>query len=207
MTFQHSLHIVEPGTPGAKRIIFARHGQYVCNVHHTVNCDPSIPHFLTPLGVEQADALGQRLKNEGVELIISSQFPRARHTAERVNRVLKVPMTVNALANENRVGRALEGRSATEYFATIAHDPVDAFNEDGGESFRAMGHRIIALADDIANGTTQTTLVTTHGWALQIIRVLLGETSLEDAPLNNDMPTNCETRELWVMPSRPQPPL
>src|SRR5476651_1466838 len=109
MTHEHWLQ--EPSR-AEKRIIFARHGEYPSNVRSVCNSDPRIGYFLTEKGVAQAEALAERLSGEKIELIVTSEFQRARHTAWIVNQKLRVPQVVNRLANENRVGRCLRANPA-----------------------------------------------------------------------------------------------
>jgi broad specificity phosphatase PhoE len=177
---------------GAGRILFARHAEYECNVAGVANCDPSRPLHLTPRGELQAEALGRQLAHERIDVIICSQFIRARETAALANGSIRRPIIVNALANENRVGRAFEGKPHEDFFASIAHDPVDHASPDGGESFAAFLNRLQRLIADIVRSDVQTTLVVAHGWTLQAARHLLGQqTALEAAMGTRGLPANC----------------
>src|SRR5258708_38517364 len=113
----------EPST-ASKRILFARHGEYPCNVRGVCNSNPRTGFYLTEKGEAQAKALGERLKDEKIELIVTSEFLRARQTAWLANKVLNVPQVVNRLANENRVGTAFEEKSGDEFQRFIAHAPA-----------------------------------------------------------------------------------
>jgi broad specificity phosphatase PhoE len=190
---QYDNWLQEPST-ASKRIIFARHGQYECNVRGVCNSNPRIGYNLTETGRAQAEALAQRLRDADIEVIITSEFLRARETAWIVNQVLKVPQVVNRLANENRVGLDLEGKSQTEFLASIAHAPATASAPDG-EPFMGLLARVQTLVHDLRLSSTQTILVVAHGWTLQAVRVLKGEISPDDAALCVGMPRNCEIVE------------
>jgi broad specificity phosphatase PhoE len=190
---QYDNWLQEPST-ASKRIIFARHGQYECNVRGVCNSNPRIGYNLTETGRAQAEALAQRLRDEGIEVIITSEFLRARETAWIVNQVLKVPQVVNRLANENRVGFDFEGKPAVEFLRSIAHAPATACAPDG-EPFTGLLARIKTLIGDLCLSSPKTTLVVAHGWTLQAVRVIKGEISADEAAQNIGMPGNCAVVE------------
>lgn len=175
-----------------KRIIFARHAQYSCNLRNVCNSDPGIPYDLTELGQQQAIDLGERLCNEEIGLIVSSAFVRARQTAWLANRALNVPIVVNQLANENRVGSALEGQHVERFLDFIRPDPPGTAAPDG-ESFLGMKARIVRLLWELQRSSPSTILVVTHGWPLQAVRVLLGAIDDDAGAMCVDMPGNCVT--------------
>jgi broad specificity phosphatase PhoE len=190
---QYDYWLQEPST-ASKRIIFARHGQYECNVRGVCNSNPRTGYNLTEIGRGQAEALAQRLRDEGIELIVTSEFLRARETAWIVNQVLKVPQVVNRLANENRVGFEFEGKPASEFQTAITHAPATACTPDG-EPFMGLLARVETLVHDLRLSSPKTVLVVAHGWTLQAVRVLKGEISADDAARCIGMPSNCEVVE------------
>ena len=175
-----------------KRIIFARHAQYSCNLRNVCNSDPGIAYNLTDLGQQQAIDLGEQLRGEGIGLIVSSAFVRARQTAWLVNRAVNVPIIVNQLANENRVGSALEGQHVQRFLDFIRPNPATTAAPDG-ENFLAMKARIARLLGELQRSSPDTILVITHGWPLQAVRVLLGTIDDEAGAMCIDMPGNCAT--------------
>ena len=175
-----------------KRIIFARHGEYEYNIRGLVNCDPRIAYNLTNKGMKQALALGESLRDQGIELIVTSEFLRARQTAWLVNKTLDLPIVVNRLANENRVGSALEGRSTREFLDSIRANPARSAAHDG-ESFLGLKGRIERLIADLRLSSPKTILVVSHGWSLQAARVLQGIIGDDDAAMCIGMPGNCQT--------------
>ena len=177
-----------------RRLLFARHGQYEGNLQDICNCDPRRPYPLTPLGRQQALALAERLRGEGIEMIVCSEFQRARQTAAVVAEVLGLPVLVNRLANENRVGPALEGRKTGLFQESISADPAHLANP-GGESFVDMKARMAALIGQLVMSSPRTILVVTHGWPMQSVRVLQREISDADGALCRDMPSNCAVIE------------
>jgi broad specificity phosphatase PhoE len=185
----------EPST-ASKRIIFARHGEYPCNVRGVCNSNPRTSFYLTEKGKAQARTLGERLKDEKIELVVTSEFLRARQTAWLANEVLKVPQVVNRLANENRVGTALEEKSGDEFQRFSAHAPATTAAADG-EPFMGLLARVQSLIADLKLSSPETVLVVTHGWPLQAVRVILNEIDVDDAARCVGMPSNCEIVEGW----------
>jgi broad specificity phosphatase PhoE len=183
----------EPST-ASKRIIFARHGEYPCNIEGVCNSNPHTGFYLTEKGEAQARALGERLRDEKIELIVTSEFLRARQTAWLANEVLNVPQVVNRLANENRVGAAFEGKSGDDFQRFIAHAPSTSASVDG-EPFIGLLERMKSLIADLKLSSPKTVLVVTHGWPLQAVRVILNEIGLDDAARCLGMPSNCDIVE------------
>lgn len=173
-----------------KRIIFARHGQYSCNLTNVCNSDPAVPHHLTELGQQQATGLGERLRDQGIGLIVTSAFLRARQTAWFANQALQVPIMVDCLANENQVGSALEGKPVRTFLDFIRADPAGTAAADG-ECFLDMKARIRRLLAQLQRSSPDTILVITHGWPLQAVRVLQGAIDDATGALCTDMPGNC----------------
>ena len=65
-----------------ERVILARHAESVFNVRGVLNGDPSIPGGLTDEGRAQARRLGDRLRNERIDLCVTTEFERTRDTAD-----------------------------------------------------------------------------------------------------------------------------
>ncbi len=65
-----------------ERVILARHAQSVFNVRGVLNGDPSIPGGLTDEGRAQARRLGERLRDERIDLCVTTEFERTRETAD-----------------------------------------------------------------------------------------------------------------------------
>ena len=68
-----------------------RHGQSTYNLTGRTQGQTN-DSVLTELGLEQARSIGERLKDKGIQLIVSSPLKRALQTVERANRLLNVPI-------------------------------------------------------------------------------------------------------------------
>ena len=172
-----------------KTIIFLRHGEYVCNVLGVANSDPRVLKPLTPKGVEQATQAAQTLRQRGIDLVVTSEFLRARHTGALIAAELGAPLLVHPLANEHRVPPEKEGQPNV---FTPAHllDPVE-YRPAGGESYADVLVRVRKLLRHLTYTSARCALVVTHGYLLQAARQINGEITAEQAALCEGMPGNC----------------
>jgi broad specificity phosphatase PhoE len=83
------------------RLFLIRHGETVGNASRTVQL-PDNP--LSSRGVAQAERLARRLAGEGIAHIVSSDFARARSTAEALQRVTGTPLSFEPLLQERNFG-------------------------------------------------------------------------------------------------------
>lgn len=164
------------------RFIVVRHGETHWNVERRHQGHLDSP--LTPLGLAQAKALGERLQQVRLDALISSDLPRATETAEQVLAFQPAGLAVRYLPqlrerNLGIFGGLTSEQAAEQYPQAYAHfrsgDPEARLPQ--GESLRDLYERISAamdaLAEDFAPG--QTVAVVTHGGALeQFLRYVLG---------------------------------
>jgi broad specificity phosphatase PhoE len=99
-----------------KRTILARHAESELSVVGLTNGDPSVPVALTPTGREQARRLGRMLARERIDLCATSEFERARETADLALEGRDVPRLVLPEFNDIRFGR-FEGGALADYRA------------------------------------------------------------------------------------------
>jgi broad specificity phosphatase PhoE len=123
-----------------RQAILARHAESVFNVADTVNGDIEVPGGLTPRGVEQAEALAAALRDQPLDLCLTSQFERARVTADLALEGRAVPRLVWPELNDPLYG-VYEGKLLEEYRAWASANPSTAVPGDGGESRYAMVSR------------------------------------------------------------------
>jgi 2,3-bisphosphoglycerate-dependent phosphoglycerate mutase len=92
-------------------IFLIRHGETVGNATRVVQQPDAA---LSPRGLAQAARLAQRLAREGVAHIVSSDFARARATAENVRALSPAPLSFEPLLQERNFGD-LRGRPYSEF--------------------------------------------------------------------------------------------
>jgi len=149
-------------------LLIARHGETALNVARVVQPADT---DLSPRGLLQADALGDRLAHEfRVRSIVSSDLPRALRTAERISHRLRVPIDASPLWRERNFG-VLRGRA----YDSLGFDPLalHAAPEDGesiaqfetrvAQALAAIVLRVQTLAPD------EDLLLVTHGLVLRTL--------------------------------------
>src|SRR5436309_8924700 len=97
-----------------RRAILARHGESEYSCTSRLNGDISVPVSLTERGIREALALGEALRQEGLELCVTSEFQRARETADLALAGRDVPRLVDGRLNDPLLGR-YEGVYIEEY--------------------------------------------------------------------------------------------
>ncbi|MBV8394892.1 MAG: histidine phosphatase family protein [Actinobacteria bacterium] len=114
-------------------IVLSRHGESAYSAVGLCNGDISVAVPLTQLGREEARRLGDALLDEPIELCVTSQFQRARETADIALAGRDVPRLVVPELNDPLVG-CYEGAALTDY-RTWAHASASSVAPaDGGES-------------------------------------------------------------------------
>ena len=159
-----------------------RHGQTDWNLE-PARCQGWADPPLNDTGRAQARELGDRLRDSGIELIVSSHLLRARQTAEELHARLRkglghdLPLTIDERLAETDRG-AWQGRT----FAAIARDQPAAwaayrehpetFRFPQGESLVEQRRRVLAAVRDAAV-TGRIALLVTHGGSIRLLRTFL----------------------------------
>jgi len=161
-------------------VILARHGESELSVVGTVNGDPAVACALTAAGEEQARQLGERLAEVEIELCVTSEFERARQTADLALAGRDVPRLVLPHLNDVRFG-SFEGGTLADYreWAAANEPTVDA--PGGGESRSGTVARYVGAYRMILARPEQTVLVVAHGLPIRYVLNALEET--DPAPL------------------------
>ena len=129
-------------------IFLIRHGETASNAARVVQT-PETP--LSDRGCAQAEQLARRLATEGVARILSSDFPRAAMTAERVQAATGAALAFDPLLQERNFGDI----RGTPY----AELGVDLFGPDyappGGETWEAFHARVDRAWDHIQGAAAE----------------------------------------------------
>lgn len=120
-----------------REVILARHGESDYSVRGLLNGDPAVVCDLTEEGIDQARRLAIELARVDLDLCVTSEFLRARTTADEALAGRNVPRLVAADFNDPRYGR-FEGATLADYrvWATDASSAEPA--PGGGESRHAV---------------------------------------------------------------------
>jgi broad specificity phosphatase PhoE len=151
-----------------RRAILARHGESVLSAIGRTNGDPVVAAGLTTAGREQARQLGRALVRERIDLCVTSEFERARETADLALEGRDTPRLVLPELNDIRFG-AFEGRALTDYRAWAhAHGPEEAA-PGGGESRAETIGRYVRAYRTILARPEDTVLVVAHGLPVRYV--------------------------------------
>lgn len=151
-----------------ERVVLARHAESVLSVVGRTNGDPSVAVALTEVGREQARRLGRELARDEIDLCVTSEFLRARETADLALEGREVPRLVLAELNDIRFGE-FEGRLLTEYRAWAhTHGPTDPAPGGGDSRVQTVaryvhGYRMILARPEA------TVLAVSHGLPVRYV--------------------------------------
>jgi broad specificity phosphatase PhoE len=133
------------------RLILVRHGESRGNRERIFALSPhDLP--LTQLGYEQARAAARRIADLfSPSLVITSDYLRARETAQVIAGALRVPLKVELNLHEREVG-AHRGRSYDSLELAPDYDALRpwAWKPEGGESYEDVGARVAPIMDRLA---------------------------------------------------------
>jgi broad specificity phosphatase PhoE len=140
--------------------VIARHGESMLNSENRISGDPTIPVALTDKGREESRLLGQQLAHVPLELCLQTRFSRTRATAAIALAGREVPLEVEPLLDDIKVGE-LEGSTLEEYRAwKRAHKRSDDF--PGGESLDDAARRYAEAYRRVLQRPEQSILIVTH---------------------------------------------
>jgi len=143
------------------RAILARHGESEYSAYGRLNGDITVPVALTQQGIREASALGEALEREELDLCVTSEFQRARETADIALEGRDVPRLVDPRLNDPLIGR-YEGADIEEYRAWASSSSPSAAPEPDGESRLAIVERYTRAFRDLLARPEETILVVCH---------------------------------------------
>ncbi len=141
--------------------ILARHGESEFSVRGLLNGDLAVAGGLTARGRDEARGLGAALREERIDLCVTSEFQRVRETADEALRGRDVPRLVLPDLNDPRYGR-FEGRQLEEYRAWASSAPSSSAPEPGGESRLAIVERYVRAFRTLLARPEEAILVVAH---------------------------------------------
>ncbi|KOR90137.1 histidine phosphatase family protein [Paenibacillus solani] len=154
-------------------IYLVRHGQTEWNVQHRFQGHKDSP--LTELGIQQAEWLGDALKEDNFDLIYSSTSNRAYHTADIIRGGRNVPITACEEFREINLG-VWEGqtqeRIAELYPQQLDHfwNHPELFSVQDSETFNEVRERTVnKLVDIVGSNPGASILLVTHTVVVKLL--------------------------------------
>jgi broad specificity phosphatase PhoE len=148
-------------------IYFTRHGESVANLSDREGRPrPPDGDRLSDRGWEQARGVGERLRGEGIEVIVASHYRRAQETAQAISDVLGgLPIETDEDLHEVKQSDAYYA-SAPEFgkTGTITWMPgaERSFAEPGAESFDDVIGRVERVQERLAARASERILCVSH---------------------------------------------
>jgi len=176
-----------------KTLYFVRHGEADYNLLDRVNAHPHVTNNLTVTGREQAACCVKELVEKPVGFIYCSEFPRARPTAEIINRHFNVPLVVEPLINETGAF-AFEGKPARLWHQAQVPDRLSAVLP-GCESFAQMKQRLAAFLASLQEVDAQHIVVVSHEEPIQVMLGLLQnapDAAARSRPISHCLPVSIQ---------------
>jgi probable phosphoglycerate mutase len=167
-----------------------RHGRTNYNELGLCNDDPRTNVHLNDIGILQAREAAEKLRDTIIDRIIVSPLSRTRQTADIINQYHHAPIEVHPGIIDIRSG--FDGRPVEEYFAAIAHDPLNA-RVNGGESLLDHKQRVLGFIHWLEQQPQENILVIAHEETLRVF-VSYFEGSTTDEKLRDIEIRNCEYR-------------
>ena len=131
-----------PVPEGGLRVVLVRHAQALSNLSPRPDLSAEELDHLTPLGRQQAQAVGRALAPLGIDGLLTSPARRAIETAEIVGAALGLEPRVEKGVRPLELGRARDGSplswEARQAVWRAGRDP----SPPGGESLADLGKRV-----------------------------------------------------------------
>jgi broad specificity phosphatase PhoE len=152
-----------------RAVLLVRHAESEFSVRGSVNGDPTVAGGgLTERGRAQARGLGSLLADDPVDLAVTSEFLRARETADLALAGRDVPRLVVPELNDIRFG-SFEGKPLDEYRGWAwSAGPADAC-PGGGESRAAAAERFARGFRTVLARPEQLALVVVHALPIRYV--------------------------------------
>ena len=167
-----------------------RHGRTNYNELGLCNADPQANVHLDDTGIRQAQKAAETLRNITIDRIIVSPLPRTRQTADIINQYHSAPIDMHPDIIDIRSG--FEDKPVDEYFAAIAHNPLNA-SVNGGESQLDHKQRVLRFIDWLKRQPEKNILVVAHEETLRVFAAYF-EGNIPDEKLRDIHIDNCEYR-------------
>lgn len=154
-----------------QKALITRHAESECSLRGIVNGEPNSRCQLTEHGEEQARALGRALVGHEIDLYVTSEFSRARRTAEIAlsGHKPEPPWLELAELNDIRVGAFEEGPLEQYLSWAHTHEPEEQ-PPGGGESRSEAAARFAQGLRIVLARSEPVILVVTHGLAVSFVR-------------------------------------
>jgi broad specificity phosphatase PhoE len=162
------------------KLLLVRHGETESNVKDLMIGNTEDP--LNEKGMQQAEKIAMRLKDEKIDRIFCSRMKRARQTADAINKYHRKDIVIAEELVERHFGQ-LEGRPREEFRENAKKKGVSYYDyrPEGGESSRDVQERVMKFLNRlIEKYPEETILIVTHGVVITTILLDVGKISTNE---------------------------
>lgn len=162
------------------KLILVRHGETWHNKNNI--CQGQFNSQLTLLGIQQAEKLAERLKNEDFDVIISSDLDRAANTAKEIAKYHNCELILDSRLREQAKG-ILENKPSIDRKAYVEGKNISYsdFAYEGGESLKDTWKRVVEFLEEIKEKyPNNKVLLVSHGGPLNTIITYLQNQDVDD---------------------------
>jgi isoleucyl-tRNA synthetase len=160
-----------------------RHGEAQSNVDDILSASINDGKFLTETGVRQIEEAAEKLKDEKIELIISSDLDRTKQTAGIVAEKLGIEIIYDERLRETNVGECEGRKMEGEVEEIMARRRLgEDISFPGGECWSELGKRAKNFYEDmLVKYPGKKILIVSHGDLLASLNAILtGDDFLEE---------------------------
>ena len=150
------------------KIILVRHGKSIANeTHNFEGIFDNTP--LSEKGIRQAKLLAERLKNEEISKIYSSDLNRAMETANEIAKIKKLHINLDDRIREFNLGIFNGQENYLEKWRTFKKDkleegiPEEEIRPEKGENFFDFQKKILSFLEDIEKETGTIAIISHEG--------------------------------------------
>ncbi len=165
------------------RFIVVRHGESDANQRQIIS-DRLVDHALTKRGIQQAEETAQNLRDEKIDLIISSTRQRAEQTGQVINEFHNADIILTDDLIERDYG-VFSGVSKPEASTIMANEGFDWLNIPESETAKELDLRVSRVVELVLKDHAgKSILISTHEDVIRsFFRVLEGKTEVESMSL------------------------
>lgn len=154
------------------KLYAVRHGQAEHNIAFRFNDDPASKSDLTNKGRAQAEEVAKQLADTKLDIIFTSELPRAIQTAAIINRPHGVKQITDSRLNEIKTG--FHGRSVGLWLSMRLLSPNNHDKKHGdGESLNEAKARIEKFIGYLKSKDYDNVLVVAHQHTLQALNSVI----------------------------------
>ncbi|HSX36251.1 MAG TPA: histidine phosphatase family protein [Patescibacteria group bacterium] len=163
------------------KLYVARHGKTNYNELGLCNGDPTVDVHLTKEGKLQAESLSEKLRDIAIDHIYVSEMKRTQQTADIVNKLHNMRISVDGRLNDNRTG--FEGKHFSEYISALDHAAENRWTArfNDGESVEDINARVRSFIAELKTTGYQSILIITSEVIVQAFCGILNSLSNDDA--------------------------